>query len=83
MSRIFSIVGQLRYPTTNDRNADRVNAALAAIGAPALGNDRSVWSCSRYDTNNVWFAHGYYGFAFGYTLSYSAQSVPLVLLDVA
>lgn len=83
MSRIFSIVGQLRYPTTPDKFADKVNAALAAIGAPALGNDSIVLSCSRYGKNNGWVAYGDYGFAgYGGGLNSSPLTVPLVLLKV-
>lgn len=83
MSRIFSIVGQLRYPTTPDKFADKVNAALAAIGAPALGNNSNVWSCSRCSGNNGWVAIGNSGFAGGSSLCYSILAVPLVLLKVA
>ena len=82
MSRIFSIVGQLRYPTTPDKFADKVNAALAAIGAPALGNNSSVWSCSRYFEYSGWFAYGDYGFAGNLNLCISILAVPLVLLKV-
>lgn len=82
MSRIFSIVGQLRYPTTRDKFADKVNAALAAIGAPALGNDRDFWSCSRYDENRSWCVGGLSGVASGFSLYGSYLSAPLVLLKV-
>lgn len=82
MSRIFSIVGQLRYPTTPDKFADKVNAALAAIGAPALGDNSSVWSCSRYGGGYGWVANGNYGFATGNSMYGSSQAVPLVLLKV-
>ena len=82
MSRIFSIVGQLRYPTTPDKFADKVNAALAAIGAPALGNNSYVWSCSRYYENGGWIAYGNLGFAGNSLLYYSNLAVPLVLLKV-
>jgi hypothetical protein len=82
MSRIFSIVGQLRYPTTPDKFADKVNAALAAIGAPALGNNSSVWSCSRYGENGGWIARGSNGFAGNSNLFGSGQAVPLVLLKI-
>lgn len=82
MSRIFSIVGQLRYPTTPDKFADKVNAALAAIGAPALGDNSGVWSCSRYAEYSGWVAIGYCGFAGGSGLGGSNLAVPLVLLKV-
>ena len=82
MSRIFSIVGQLRYPTTPDKFADKVNAALAAIGAPALGNNSYVWSCSRCNESSGWIANGNYGFAGGNNLYGSYLAVPLVLLKI-
>lgn len=82
MSRIFSIVGQLRYPTTPDKFADKVNAALAAIGAPALGNNSYGWSCSRYGENGGWVANGGGGFAGNGGLYGSYLAVPLVLLKV-
>lgn len=82
MSRIFSIVGQLRYSTTNDRNADKVNAALRAIGAPALGNNSDVWSCSRHIESSSWVMNGGSGFASGYSFYLSPLSVPLVILKL-
>lgn len=82
ISRIFSIVGQLRYPTTPDKFADKVNAALAAIGAPALGNNSSVWSCSRYSENFDWIASGDLGFAYSLNFYSSYLAVPLVILKV-
>lgn len=80
---LFGLVGQLMYPTTNDRDADPVNSALKAIGAPALGNNSSVWSCSRFSPSGGWIAIGYYGCASGYALSSRNVAAPLVLLDTA
>lgn len=82
MSHIFSIVGQLRYPTTPDKFADKVNAALAAIGAPAIGNNSGVWSCSRCGEGSGWVANGSIGFAASSSLCISYLAVPLVLLKV-
>lgn len=83
IDRVFAIVGQLKYPTTNDRDADPVNSALKAIGAPALGNSSSVWSCSRYYPGNGWIAHGIYGYANGFVLYFRYVAAPLVLLNAA
>lgn len=82
MERIFSIVGQLRYPTTNDSNADPINKGYYAIGAPALSNNANVWSCSRCYSGNGWIADGGNGFAGYYGLYGRYLAVPLVLLDV-
>ena len=80
---LFSLVGQLKYPTTNDRDADPVNSALKAIGAPALRNSSSVWSCSRYFPNGGWFAVGSTGCAYGNYLNNRGVAAPLVLLNAA
>lgn len=80
IQRIFSLVAPLKYPTTNDRNADKTNAALYAIGASPLGNNVDVSSCSRYATQSSWVAYGTGGFAANYGLYLTAVCVPLVLL---
>ena len=82
IDHVFSIVGQLRYPTTHDRDADPVNSALKAIGAPALGNNGGVWSCSRCYPDGGWFAFGLYGCAGGNFLNCRDVAAPLVLLNV-
>ena len=83
IGRIFAIVGQLKYSTAAGRDADPVNAALEAIGAPALGNNSSVWSCSRYGPNDGWIANGGSGFASGGGLGGRGVAAPLVLLNAA
>lgn len=80
---LFSLVGQLKYPTTNDRDADPVNSALKAIGAPALGSSSSVWSCSRSGPYGGWVAIGYYGCAYGDGLDSRLVAAPLALLNAA
>lgn len=82
MSRIFSIVGQLRYPTTTDKYADKVNAALAAIGSPTLDKSSDVWSCSRYHEDYCWAVNGLSGFADRRIFYSTAKTLPLVLLKV-
>ena len=79
---LFDVVGGIEYPTTNDRDADVINRALKAIGAPAFANSSPVWSCSRYYANNGWFAYGNYGYASNGNLYVSNLAVPLVLLEV-
>ena len=78
---LLSLVGQLKYPTTNDRDADPVNSALKAIGAPALGNNSNLWSVAikyiaGYRMNSNGCLNLYYLFIKG-------LAVPLVLLDTA
>ena len=79
---LFDVVGGLEYPTTNNRDADVINRALKAIGAPALGNDSDVWSCSRYGAADGWSARGAYGCAYYNLLYLSRLAVCLLLLDV-
>ena len=80
---LFDVVGGLEYPTTNDRNADVINRALKAIGAPALGNNSGVWSCSRNGTIGGWFSYGNNGCAYySVYLAGVRLAVPLLLLDV-
>lgn len=78
---LLSLFGQLKYPTTNDRDADPVNSALKAIGAPALGNNSNLWSVAiediaGYRMNSNGCLNQYYMFILGVV-------VPLVLLDTA
>lgn len=80
---VFGVVGQLEYPTTDDRDADPVNSALKAIGATALGNNSSVWSCSRYNSGSIWFASGTAGYMGSGIMSSRYVAAPLVLLDTA
>lgn len=81
MQRIFSFVATLKYPTTNDRNADKTNAALYAIGASPLGNDTNVSSCCRHIRDDRWISYGLIGIAYCYGLGSTLSTcVPLVLL---
>ena len=78
---LYSLVGQLKYPTTNDRDADPVNSALKAIGARALENNSNVWSVATlniagYRMNNNGCLNQYYLYILG-------VAAPLVLLDTA
>lgn len=79
---VFGLVGQLKYPTTNDRDADPVNSALKAIGAQALKNNSTVISCSRYNMKSAWIAYSN-GCAYGSSLNSLNLVASLVLLDTA
>lgn len=80
---VFGLVGQLKFRATDDRDADPVNSALKAIGAPALGSNSSVWSCSRYSSSGIWFASGAAGYAGSGIMINRHVATPLVLLDTA
>lgn len=79
---LCGLVWQLKYPTTEDRDADPVNSALKAIGAPALGNDINVWSCSRFNRGNMWFAGNSRGIFDSNAFYLQNVAAPLVLLKV-
>lgn len=80
MQRIFSLVAPIKYPITNDRNSDKTNAALYAIGALPIGNDVNVSSISRFNRNGRWMVNGSIGFGSAGGLNYAFIYVPLVLL---
>lgn len=80
---LFDVIGGIKYPTINDRNADVISRALLAIGAPALRNDTYYPSCSRHSKVTDWYYSGISGIVAGNsTLSNSFPVIPLALLDV-
>ena len=79
---LFDIMGDIKYPTINDRNADVINRALLAIGAPALRNNVDIWSCSRYSNKNGWYNRGELGITVGNALTTVFLVIPLAILDV-
>lgn len=79
---LFDVLGGIEYPTTNDRDADVINRALNAIGAPALGNNSYVWSCSRIYAIIAWLSIANGTMGSNATLNTHCLAVPLVLLDV-
>lgn len=80
LQRIFSLVAPLNCSTTDDRNADKTNAALYAIGALQLGEYNNFLSSSRNQKYLVWVAFGQYGYANYNNLGSNSLVVPLVLL---
>lgn len=80
MQRIFSLVAQLKYSTTDDRNADKTNAALYAIGALPLSESKNFLSSSRNQKYLVWVAFGQYSYANYNNLGSAPLVVPLVIL---
>lgn len=80
---LFDVIGGIKYPTINDRNADVINRALLAIGAPALGNGANYLSCSRCRKLNDWYYSGVSGIISGNSsLENPFPVIPLALLDV-
>lgn len=81
IQRIFNLVFPLKYPETDDRNADKTNAALYAIGASPLKNSDYYLTCIRFFRSGIIAPDGGYGFFNVGVGSYSANiCVPLVLL---
>lgn len=80
---LFDVIGGIKYPTVNDRNADIISRALLAIGAPALINNTHYQTCSRWGKLNDWYYSGDSGVISGTSvLSNSFSVIPLALLDV-
>lgn len=79
---LIDIIADIKYPTTNSRDADVINRALEAIGAPAFSNKIYTWSCSCYDTNFTWSIDGTTGCIQGYSWGVINRVVSIALLDV-
>lgn len=80
---LFDVIGGIKYPTINDRNADVISRALLAIGAPALRDDTNYPSCSRYGKDLDWYYTGNLGTVAGNcSLENSFPIISLALLDV-
>ena len=79
---VFSIMKTIKYPTTNSRNADPINAAYYAIGGNALSNGAYLWSCSRGGAYGAWFFYGGVGCAIIVSLNLSYRALPVVLLNL-
>ena len=80
---MFDVMGGIKYPAINDRNADVINRALNAIGAPALRNDTTYRPCSRYGKLNDWYYSDISGMVVGTSiLNNPFPVISLALLDV-
>ena len=83
MEAVFGIMKDVAYPApTNDRNADKVNRALYAIGGSAIGNSSHDWSSSRNGANGAWNSGGGGGCANVNNMCSAYLAVPVTLLDV-
>lgn len=81
---LTDIMADIKYPTTNSRDADIINKALLAIGALAISNKSAYISCSAYGPS-MWYYRYDSGCAFNQYSIYLYDSVPvlpLALLDV-
>ena len=79
---LFDIIGDIKYPVINDRNADVINRALSAIGAPALRSNVDIWSSSRFSSMNCWYNRGELGFTVSNAPFLTFLVIPLAILDV-
>lgn len=79
---LASIIKEIKYNTTNNRNADPVNAALYAIGGSAISNGAFSWSSSGCGAYNAWCFHGNVGYASNYSMYHANRALPVLLLDV-
>ena len=79
---VSDVMGGIEYSTTNDRDADVINRALKAIGAPALDNGVVVCTCSRSTSYAVWIISGTSGCAVASgTMESAFLVVPLAFID--
>ena len=79
---VSDVMGGIEYSTTNDRDADVINRALKAIGAPALDNGVVVCTCSRSTSYGVWIISGTSGCAVASgTMESTFLVVPLAFID--
>lgn len=79
---LFDIIGGIKYPTINDRNADVINRALFAIGAPALSNNTDIWTCSYSGGASFWSYRVPMGIIQHSVTYFGFMTLPLALLDV-
>lgn len=81
LPQVFSVVSQLQYPMTSDyKHLDKINAALAAIGAPALSNNINIWTSDRSDNKDALFYNGTGGFISGNNVYNNYRSLAMVFL---
>lgn len=81
-NQLASIMRTIKYPSTNNRNADPINQTLYAIGAAAIANSAYCWSSSRCSAGGAWLFGGGSGFFGNGYLGGSYRALPVVLLKV-
>lgn len=79
---LAQIFRTIKYNTTNNRNADPINATQYAAGGDAISNGSGPWCASRIGASIFWYFIGGGGYAGGSYVSYSSRVLPVVLLKV-
>ena len=59
------ILGDIKYGTVSDKNADIVNKALYKVGWASISNGTYYWSACRYSFRSGWGYSGYEGLFYG------------------
>ena len=78
---LSSIFKTIKYNTTNNRNADPINATQYAAGGDAISNGANAWSSSRCSASSFWC--GYInGFFINFNVYFAFRVLPVVLLKV-
>ena len=84
MRDVYELLDGVMYNShSSSRNSDTLNKALLLIGGSAISNGSNIWSCLRGISHRAWYAHGYLGFFYHYSLCYTNQAVPLSLVKLA
>lgn len=79
---VYTLLKNIQYSTTNNRNADPMNTMLNAMGFAALNNGAALWSSSRSGAYSAWFFGGPGGCAGSNFVYIALRALPVVLLDV-
>lgn len=81
---LVGILKDIAYPVpVNNRNNDKINRALLAIGGTAISNGSYIWSSSRGGAYHAWFSVGGNGYLGSNYLYYAYLALPVALLDVS
>ena len=62
VQELLIILGDIKYGTVSDKNADIVNKALNKVGWANISNSTSCWSACRFNFRYSWCNNGSLGF---------------------
>jgi len=79
---LAQIFRTIKYNTTNNRNADPINATQYAAGGDAISNGAYAWCASRYYAYYFWCFYGGNGYANYNYVGNGNLVLPVVLLKV-